>query len=1071
MLAEPKLKTQTEDAYTLHPYDHRFDAGMAQMWNESDDQWPGTFTDGVPFTTERVAEWMDRISAIIRFIVVENATDKVVGYGDLWETPVRPRSCYVALLNVHPAHQGHSLARRMLTRMVDWAVENGYDRITIGTWPANLKAMPLYKKVGFFWQPDTGVHMENYIPAVRLLAAAQPYFARHDWYRTYRRELKQVEDDLRHPSTGDMKVYILNWQEGDDFIEAIFDRNGQTLTGIATPQWAAYARTGEPEPAQGVSYPFEWEFQNRGTVPLPINFSASADEGIEISQQAALMLQPGESRTFRAAFRVATAAPGYRGDHEDVPTPKIATAIVIGGQALELGTGLRYRQAIEFSLEPAVALTPSIPQTVHLQLHSRTRRALDGEILLDLPDGLTAAEANLRFHLDPEGRFGLPLTLTAASPGFFLLNARASFEDAGSRILTPPKTLAATAFQPGGLAAGLGDKEAILENDYFRVVAKANGGEAEIWDKTTGQNEAVLMEELGLPFVPWDLHEQTYDLALDQREGVARLSMIVASTRFPSLRVGREMIVSAAPLIRIETWVRNDGAETRGGLKLRPHVGINYENNAHVTIPLRERIVREHGSQLGISEDDFPREPERYAEAWLAYERSGSVIGMCWDKASVSQILIETGRHFFVMDLPDLAPGQTIQAAPLHLYMGPGQWQTIQRAWQRLGGQPLIVNVPPAAADSHLAIGFDGGPLASLGREITAQLRTHTTRELKLAGEIEIVPPAGWTVSPGNIVIEPINHVAPAVTAVTLQGPRTPQVGAAPGELRFTSPGFDRSRRFVLFQLGDSSQQVETGHFELEGQNAWQLDNGRTQWTVTPEFHGGIVAWREAGSEVNHLHSSFPQDGEFSWMKPWFGGIRPILHDPAQGNEGFPGKLHREAFSVSPVASPDARGTWQGLKLEADLTREQFRGLRAEIEYLTLPGSNVLKVVYRLVNGTPVYRLAQPGLMGYFQVDGTCDNAVLHAGDIQRKRTPLVAWVVNGPWTAIENPETGRAAAMVLASGRQQLQITDWGTLGAHFNAGELVRVPPDDTHELVAYLALTGSLAEARLYEELKNL
>ena len=161
-------------------------AALAVMWNESDDQWPGTFTGGVPFTEERVRDWLDKKTCLMR-LVVENGTDgSIVGYGSLRKDPGREGTCYVDMLNVHPAHQKRSLARRMLTRMVDWATAHGYRRMTIETWPGNLKSVPLYKKVGFFWAPDTDVHMENYVPRIRQLALAQKFFERHDWYTAFR---------------------------------------------------------------------------------------------------------------------------------------------------------------------------------------------------------------------------------------------------------------------------------------------------------------------------------------------------------------------------------------------------------------------------------------------------------------------------------------------------------------------------------------------------------------------------------------------------------------------------------------------------------------------------------------------------------------------------------------------------------------------------------------------------------------------------------------------------------------------------------------------------------------------
>jgi ribosomal protein S18 acetylase RimI-like enzyme len=174
--------------YVVRPYTSNDNAGLAVMWNESDDQWPGTFTRGVPFTEERVRKWMEQEICLMRLVAENTADSSIVGFGSLWENSGRKDSCYVALLNIHPAHQKCSLARHMLTQMIDWASEHDYRRVTIETWAANLKSVPLYKKVGFFWVPDLNVadvFMENYIPTIRQLDLAREFFAGHDWYTTF----------------------------------------------------------------------------------------------------------------------------------------------------------------------------------------------------------------------------------------------------------------------------------------------------------------------------------------------------------------------------------------------------------------------------------------------------------------------------------------------------------------------------------------------------------------------------------------------------------------------------------------------------------------------------------------------------------------------------------------------------------------------------------------------------------------------------------------------------------------------------------------------------------------------
>ena len=1075
-----KSAVKSAAAYTLHKYDHKFDARLARMWNESDDQWPGTFTDGVPLTEKRVAEWMDRVDAIIQFIVVEDATDKVVGYGDLWDTPVRPGSCYVALLNVHPAHQGQSLARRMLVHMVDWAVENNYDRITIGTWPANLKAMPLYKKVGFFWTPDTNVLMENYLPAVRLLPATQGYFAHHDWYRTYDRSLKQVEDKMRHPETGETKVYILRWEEDGDLIEAVFDRHSHSLTGLETNDWAVYASAGESNPGKGITYPFKWVLINKTNRPLEISLTTESAEGIEIEQTSNITLSPEERKVIHKNFRVATDAPKYRIDHEDVPTPKITTNLTINDQTVELGTGLKYRPTVEFSTHPeAVSLLPGIPQTVHLQLQNRVKRALSGTVNLECPAGLTLDTTSHQVNIEAEGHAGVPITLTAELGGYFPLKANIAFEDAGETITTKAKLLPVMAITPGGWAAGEGDEELILENDLFRITCKAKSGSTYIWNKDLQRRDVRITEELGPAFIPNDLYEQEYDLLLQKVDGGAKAIMTVRSTRFPGMVVGREIKMTASPLIRMRSWAANNSEETQKGLQIRPMFNAWRNEGRKITVPLDGRIVHEPASEFGSTDGDLPEKLDRYDERWVSWEQDGRVNGVIWPENGVSKVQGNWGRFNAYVALPVLEPGKVEYTEPFYIYDGPGSWHTVRQTYRRLQkpASRRIPDEPVVPAVSHLDIHFNPDPLVTIDDEITAQLTAHTTREYKLTGQMTIHPPKGWEADLSQVEIIDVDYKSAAKESISFRGAAS-RVGAASGVVRLETQAIDALKPFEIIRIGKRTMPVEVSKSKKLGHDIWQIANGRSAWEIAPNFNASVISWIETQEpvnskkpETNHLLTAFPEDGELSWIKPWYGGISPTLHDPGN-EEGWPGKLQEESFEGILLEAADGCGLlWKGVRLTAELTRETFRGLHAEIEYLTLGGSNVLKIVYRLINETGVYRDAEPGLMAFLQVDGTHKNAVLHTKDYHRKRTPVMSWGIGGHWAAAQNPETGRTLAVVNATGWQRVQSMDWGNDGAHFNLYEITRVPPAGTFELTAYLALAESLDEAKRYGVLKDL
>ncbi|HMN28161.1 MAG TPA: GNAT family N-acetyltransferase, partial [Caldilineaceae bacterium] len=371
--------------YIIEPYTHEDDAGLAVMWNESDQQWPGGFTRGVPFTTERVADWMDKQTTLVR-LVVRTQDGAVVGYGSLWDEPSQPgRSCYVDLLNVHPEHQGRSLARLMLAQMVDYATDHGYTRMTIGTWSANLKAVPLYKKVGFYWKPNTSVYMENYIPALRQLPILRDFFAQGDWYALHTRELEQSEDNQRHPKTGETEVYISHWtQPSGAAVEAVIDRKAQTLTGLETDDFAVYAQVGASQPVQGLPYPITWEITNKRNIPITVQLEAAGDEYVEIAYHQTFILEPEETETIKATFRCTANAPKL-----DVPiwrpkpTPQIRTKLQLDGQELLLGCGVQYEPAVDISLHPGTpTLTPGLTKCILVQVKNHLNGLLEGTLRL-----------------------------------------------------------------------------------------------------------------------------------------------------------------------------------------------------------------------------------------------------------------------------------------------------------------------------------------------------------------------------------------------------------------------------------------------------------------------------------------------------------------------------------------------------------------------------------------------------------------------------------------------------------------------------------------------------------------
>ena len=191
-------------------------------------------------------------------------------------------------------------------------------------------------------------------------------------------------------------------------------------------------------------------------------------------------------------------------------------------------------------------------------------------------------------------------------------------------------------------------------------------------------------------------------------------------------------------------------------------------------------------------------------------------------------------------------------------------------------------------------------------------------------------------------------------------------------------------------------------------------------------------------------------------MTTWFGGTRTILSG-TQG--GWPGKLHRETFIATVAEVGDAQGhCWHGVRLQTQIAGQpSFKGIRAEIDYLTVPGSNLLKAVFRLFNETDVYRSAgdpMHAFMLYCQVDGVRDNGTLygkHANGtlIQRKRSSNDLWLRAGKWGAVVNPASGRALSVFCPGTPDSVLLMDSGTDGGHLLVSQSKKLAQQSISEL----------------------
>jgi hypothetical protein len=211
-------------------------------------------------------------------------------------------------------------------------------------------------------------------------------------------------------------------------------------------------------------------------------------------------------------------------------------------------------------------------------------------------------------------------------------------------------------------------------------------------------------------------------------------------------------------------------------------------------------------------------------------------------------------------------------------------------------------------------------------------------------------------------------------------------------------------------------------------------------------------------------------------MNPWHGGIGPVVTAPDDDDTGpgSIGRMYQETWAYELVRP--RRGAaipWSGVRVSSVLHRERLRGLRVEVDYLTVGESNVVAVIARLINPTDAPFSAGFITQAYLQAGGVRDKAVLH--DLNGRHIQRISdfhWVADsGKWAGVSHSETGQCLAMIGGSGSAQISIIDFGMEGAHFYHVALPALEPHGVFEMVSYLVLAPDVAQARLYRALEHM
>ena len=898
---------------------------LAQMVEEASVAWPGGggWQESAEETERDVREgnWLG-------YFVTEDR-GRIVAVCNVRGKPGQKAHCFIPFLNCHPDYHGKKHGKSVLGACVNRAYEQGYDKVDLGTWASNLKAVPLYKKMGFMWRPDSSVHMENFTPAARRHPLARSFFRKQDWYATLKRTLELKEDVFER---GDLKVYEYVWEaEEGDYLRMVFDRESWGPIEVETNDLVVSCELEQKRVIAGQPYPVGWRVVNRRTKPLSVHLKKIGDPGVSIGDPVSFEVEKEER--IEGQFEIDPEIPEKR---EDPTAALLRSQFRINGRRADLVAGVQHDPALEVTLPVRKAFyTIGRDKSCTVTVASNLDEPCRAQVEFRPIKGVQIGRSRYRLSLEAYGKAELELPVTVDAPGPVNLAVEVTAR-IGRRTIPVKKTqLDFVAIVAGRFSAGIGEHRALLLGASLLVQADLREGGLSVHHRLRpGCPRLVHVPppRLGPPFDGSDLFQEKAKASVESDDNGVTLLLRTDSVLRPGVRLERRVQVGGSPLVGVTDTIVNNSR--------RPYDFTVSQSWNLAAGPVELVLPRSDG--ISVEQNDSGRreindlQPVKDAHAWpegwlCCQAQDGTACGILWSRAERAR----PGRRGTLdRKAGRVHPEESITVDPIYFYAGDGNWEAVRAWWQTVAGDGPDEFVPRVRETRRgLTFGLEPAPLLIPPSGTKATFFARSAGKHRVDGRLSLRTPKGIRADCGAESVESLNIDRPLSRPLRLSRTgRGRKPGAANLTTTLTSEEAVWTEETDALLLGTEQPVGIT----REG-DVYTIDNGILTVRVAPVFLGSIISLRRDGLE--YVRSAYPEAHLWGVENPWHGGIRP-------SHPKMWGTLHKERFRPCRVRRKGSQGhIWSGVRVRSLLESEEVHGEAMTIDYLLAPGADVLAMV------------------------------------------------------------------------------------------------------------------------------
>lgn len=1030
-------------------------------WDKGD-HWPGGFTGGVPFTADFVLENHFSRKYIGLFAVELEGGDGFAGYCNLAQHH-DPDTIYLPLLGVNPDFHGRGVGKALLLQALKTTISEGKRRLDLYTWGGNTKAVPLYKKVGFFWHPGTSVLMTNFLPSVLSCPLLMPFFQTYDWYSS--RVLDQLTQSEDRSDEGGQHIYRYLFQSpnGRDKVEAVVDREAKELSGfhlrLMDQNFSAQLTVTPNVGYKGLDKPKAYLLlENSGPTELKIDIQIIPREGVTIDPigdnpliNQVLAIKQGESVGLVALMHYSDQLLTYDPvEYPDTRTDvRFQILLTINGKKILLGAGMRLVDPFHANAFPTQLL--GTRDEVVVGVTNLLPRLFEGVAKVVVEDQILAKET---VTIEPDGNWSFNLMVPEKYHGQTAVIPFEVWIGEGEKEVRLPVPV--PLFARDKVLVYNHDRDWFVENKSFR---------AKIWFGRSMSCKELTLKDYNLslnigrsvlnvgPRYPqansefWNL---PYEVEVEECPDGKRIKVTkVSHDELPG--------VTAITYYQLNTgdnflsfWFELFSSERQyNGLQLR---ALTYGHWSPVTqgfgvFPLRQGLVKVTNFYNSLKEL-FPSED--FHQNWWAFNTDRFSYGSVWDSGYVKIKPSFDSWPVLETELFDLG-SEGYQSPKVRLVMTPGTFEEVRKIYY----QEVEYKSPPK----------------------NAPVITRELFKLQTASQVILSPdkPAVPSNYGSELVLSTLWVSGTSFDYQLLQGSELIAEGtltvSRDDHVRISFWLDDQSIEFTSISLilnnglydellrslvaGHSKKLAKHTTERRQDQHIHVISNGLIKAEISPDFGGSMISLKYKEAEL--IWSRFPNSGPFIWFDWYVGGGVPLLRPTNHW-------MFKQALSVRYQVTLVEEQSWVGVKLVASpVWDRRLKGLEYSTTYWVHPCQPMVVVDLEVVNRSKgpkecqlEFHLAQDPSMGYQlpqkgQNLKTLTAAKMEYAQRQPKQRP---WLISGQ--AEEPPFLG----FYLGTEASEMEIVGEGIKMSAVEAIQRGMVLPNTKAHLRVILVASSELA-----------